>query len=298
VSILRYLKPSFLYANRRLIPVYLRSYWRDARRGAVEATHRTRALLARHGVGLTGNERRLAALRDKHVGRRAFVVGTGPSLRISDLERLQNEITLASNQIYVCFGETKWRPTYYANWYLNDADIEYPRIDGIERCVKFLPVAAMKGYPSVRNAIYVRHVQRNYYPGLPEFSYDALCHIFWGGTVTYLLLQLAWFLGLREVYLLGVNFDYKIKEENKSDSGINPQWYSTDRDPDHFHPSYLPPGARAGLTSLHLHEASYRAAKQAFEAHGGRIWNATRGGKLEIFPRVDLDEIIPPAPKP
>lgn len=33
-------------------------------------------------------------------------------------------------------------------------------------------------------------------------------------------------------------------------------------------------------------------AKQYADTHGVRIFNATRGGKLDVFERVDLDEIL------
>ena len=36
----------------------------------------------------------------------------------------------------------------------------------------------------------------------------------------------------------------------------------------------------------------YKAAKQYADLHGIRICNATRGGKLEIFERVDFDLFI------
>ena len=69
--------------------------------------------LAAHGFPMTANDRKLAALKDKHKGQRCFVIGNGPSLRISDLDRLKDEITFASNKIYLAFEETDWRPTYY-----------------------------------------------------------------------------------------------------------------------------------------------------------------------------------------
>jgi len=58
------------------------------------------------------NNAKLQALKDCHKGRRAIVVGNGPSLLVADLEKLKNEITFASNKIYMVFEETSWRPTY------------------------------------------------------------------------------------------------------------------------------------------------------------------------------------------
>ena len=36
----------------------------------------------------------------------------------------------------------------------------------------------------------------------------------------------------------------------------------------------------------------FQAARKAFEDDGREIYNATRGGKLEVFIRKDLDEVF------
>ncbi|MCL5269955.1 MAG: hypothetical protein M1457_05215, partial [bacterium] len=64
------------------------------------------------GVQMVFNRRRLAALRDRHRGRRCFVIGNGPSLTLADLERLRGDVTIAANKIYLAFPRVAWRPTY------------------------------------------------------------------------------------------------------------------------------------------------------------------------------------------
>ena len=59
------------------------------------------------------NDERLRGLRDRHRGKRCFIVCPSPLVQSDHLDLLQNEITLASNDIYRFFGETDWRPTYY-----------------------------------------------------------------------------------------------------------------------------------------------------------------------------------------
>jgi len=54
------------------------------------------------------------AVRNRHVGRRGFVVGNGPSLGMADLEALSDEICIASNKIYLAFDDVSWRPAYYS----------------------------------------------------------------------------------------------------------------------------------------------------------------------------------------
>ena len=66
--------------------------------------------------------RRLAALKDIHKGRRAFIIGNGPSLRQTDLSKLRNEFTFGMNRIYLLFPELGFHTTYFVS--INDLVIE------------------------------------------------------------------------------------------------------------------------------------------------------------------------------
>lgn len=286
---LKYLNPRFLYQRRSLIPLYAKNYASDAWRATRSFAHGLRVRLAERGLPLSVNDARMAKYKDKHFGRRAFVIGNGPSLRISDLERLRNEITFASNRIYVCFGETSWRPTYYLTSYLDKVCKDYYRdIAAFNGSVKFLPAAAQKRCMPIAGAIYYRRTHQWFFPSAPNFSINTIDTVYWGGTVTYELLQLACYMGIREIYLLGLDFSYCAPEIKGSEHG----WYTSVRDVDHFHPDYLKPSEKAGKPLLHLHEKAYKKAREVMESLGGHIYNATRGGALEVFERVDLDRIL------
>ena len=49
--------------------------------------------------------------KDIGKGKRCFVIGNGPSLKVSDLERIKNEDCFAANRIFKIFPNTTWRPT-------------------------------------------------------------------------------------------------------------------------------------------------------------------------------------------
>ena len=55
----------------------------------------------------------LYKLKKLYEGERCFIISTGPSLRLSDIELLKNEITFSMNSICRIFNETNWRPTFY-----------------------------------------------------------------------------------------------------------------------------------------------------------------------------------------
>ncbi len=286
---LNYANPFFVWRNRRLVPVYARNYARDAASFARDRWDVLRVSCAHRGLAFSPNDRRFAALRDLHKGRRCFVIGTGPSLTIQDLNRLHGEITFASNRIYACFGETDWRPTYYATSYLQIYDHYYEDIDAIEKSVKFLPLAARTQCPPVRNAIYYRRTQEWFPSGLPHFSFNALKTVYWGGSITYEMIQLAVYMGIREVYFLGVDADYRIAPGSERNPG---EEYTVTRDTGHFHPGYARPGEKDYFPVVDLHLKAYQSAGKALESLGGHIYNASRGGKLELFPRVNLDSLL------
>ena len=51
--------------------------------------------------------------KDIHRGERCFVILTGPSLTLSDVNLLKNEVTFAVNSCIKLFSKTSWRPNYY-----------------------------------------------------------------------------------------------------------------------------------------------------------------------------------------
>ena len=54
----------------------------------------------------------------------------------------------------------------------------------------------------------------------------------------------------------------------------------------------IDPSAKPGWNYVDSTTYSYITAKKYADTHGIRILNATRGGELEVFDRVNLDEVI------
>lgn len=291
-SRLRYFDPRWLVERRHLIIPYARNYLRDMARATTGAALAGRARLAELGLGLTVNDRRMAHFKNLHAGRRAFVIGNGPSLRISDLDRLSDQITFASNNIFAAFADTMWRPTYYA--FYHPAEELLLGLGRQLECVTFLPVAERKKTAFLQNAVYFRNRHEWFFPDRPRFSTDVAQGVYWGGTVTYVLLQLAFYMGIKEVFLIGVDHDYGTAAPVSGPDGGVPVWTWN------FHPNYYEPGTNfadpARFPEMEHHLAcwtlAYQSARKAFESVGGHIYNATRGGKLDVFPRVSLDEVI------
>jgi hypothetical protein len=251
-----------------------------------------RLQLARQGLRLTGNGRRLLALKNKHAGERSFVIGNGPSLRDTDLAKLNGEVTIGSNGIFLLFDETGFRPTFYTVEDRLVAEDRSPTINQLTGMVKIFPRDLRKWLWPDKDTIYIDFVRR--YAGFPRFSAVFEGRVYWGGTVTFLNLQLAYYLGSREVYLIGVDHSYRppADVDEQSDNVI----LSHSMDVNHFHPDYFGPGYRWHDPKVERMEKSYEKARCFFEDHGGVIYNATIGGKLEVFPRVEYASIVGSSP--
>lgn len=77
-----------MYRSRHLVTPYLKSYYRAATLLARASLNRSRIWCAEQHLPWSGNDRRMRALRDRHRGRRDFIIGKGPSLKIADVQRV------------------------------------------------------------------------------------------------------------------------------------------------------------------------------------------------------------------
>jgi len=235
------------------------------------------------------SEAYLRSIKGKHAGKRGFVIGNGPSLRMSDLDLLQNEICIASNKIYLAFERTKWRPTVFTVvddliWQRAATELHHhvPRVL-IPSYLKLQPAVEVE-VVTVRNLGNAADTEEG---GVIPFSPDAGKGMYGGYTVTYENLQLAVHMGLNPIYLLGCDHFYEGAIGAEGDAPV-----STDGKRNHFLPNYTAPGDQNNPALVTKMTKSYKWARHYADLHGVKIFNATRGGHLEVFQRVDLDTVI------
>lgn len=242
------------------------------------------------GLPLTTNDRRIASFRDRYRGRRAFIIGNGPSLNRLDLTLLKDEITFGVNSIYLNREKMGFLPTHYV---VEDTHVAEDRADEINRLCgthKWFGNYLRYCLDADPDVIWL-NVRFRYdpYAGFPHFSRDAGRMLWVGGTVSYLCMQLAYYMGVSETYLVGFDHSYVIPADAKiSGNSITSQ----SDDPNHFHPDYFGRGYRWHDPQVDRMEASYLRARGEFERAGRRIFNATAGGKLEVFPRVEYSSLF------
>ena len=229
---------------------------------------------------------KLQSLQNQFKGKRCFILGNGPSLRVGDLDRLKSEYTFASNKIFLIFNETSWRPTFYSVEDHLVLEQNQDEIESVEAEYKIFPSYPIQRARSFSNSIYFRLHYQDFYPNEPEFSDNLMKTLYWGSSIVYTQMQLAVAMGFSQIYLIGVDYSY-VEPSQK-----NGKVLTSEGEVNHFHKDYRKPGEKWFVPNLHYHEKSFGKAKKFADSAGIEIINATRGGKLEIFPRLDLDSLI------
>lgn len=229
---------------------------------------------------------KLLRFKDIHLGKRCFIIGTGPSLATADLENLNGEICFASNRIFEIFPQTSWRPTYYMNQDMLLIEKFASEIRELKAVAKFVPIDAKKFFKESIDFDYFVLRHKEYYPKQAEFSTNLCKYLGQGFTVTYGAIQMAHWMGFKEVYLLGIDHNYSISLDEKGHPVFDTKAQ------DYFAGSKA---SNKGLNLPRIAESTiaYYTAQAFVKDHDGFfIYNATRGGKLEAFPRKALEDIL------
>lgn len=233
--------------------------------------------------------------KDRYLGKRCFILGNGPSLNKTDVLKLKNEITFGVNSIFLMTRTNGFKPTFYVvedNLVFKD---NFQDIDDYSGVNKLMPIHYAKQL-SNKDDVYVFNMDQEYYNqskkerfAVPFFNEESSDVFYCGQSVTYINMQLAYYMGFSEVYLIGMDFSYSIPPGH-TQAGNHIK--SDADDANHFHKDYFGKGKTWKDPRLGRVLRSYHRAKFAFESDGRVILNATPGGELELFKRVDFNEVV------
>lgn len=224
------------------------------------------------------HSQRMEKFKDIHLGESCFIIGLGPSLRSQDLDMLERFgiITFSVNAITEVFDMTAWRPNYYVMSDPRGSSDEFlAQLEKIPKEYAFIAdkVEAIRNKARVSKTVNF-HALCNVPSRTPaRFSTDVARYVGYGATVVYDCLQIAVYMGFKNVYLLGVD-------------GYDPS--SPSHDYGHFY-------EEDKLTACVYSDQvllGYKAARDYGRAHNVNIYNATRGGYIEIFDRVSFDSLF------
>jgi hypothetical protein len=246
---------------------------------------------------------KVRAMKDIHKGKRAFVLGNGPSINLQDLTLLRDEITFVANWFINHKRFRRINPTYYCvsshemfgGWgKAPDLNADFARLVAEKQTEqtfffsnRFAPYLRQLGLvpdARLRSLIFDR----------PKFLIDEI------GTQNYELnrcmddgytvlltfcVPLCVHFGITDIYLLGCDCDYGLT------APTDPKAYF-----------YRPEQHTSATTSFNSLVRIWTPGGPIFQTYeivaneaqqrGTRMWNATRGGRLELLPRVEYEALV------
>ncbi|MBR6594821.1 MAG: DUF115 domain-containing protein [Clostridia bacterium] len=238
----------------------------------------------------TNAGRRIKKLKGIHQGGRCFLIGNGPSLSVSDLEKLHanGDICFGFNRIYNIFDSTLWRPDYYLSQDHKMLAGCVEEVKAMPLPVKFVPVDL-----PWEHGLELEPTHPFKMLWMPKedlspsgFSTNAAEGVYWGSTCLYTAAQIAVYMGFSEIYLLGVDHRFQISQNNRGEIVVD------NSVKDYFCDKYNEDKEKLYIPNTETSTLAYIAMKKGCEENGVRVYNATRGGMLEVFPRVDFDSLF------
>ena len=292
------MNPAYVYERREHIVPFIKSQAKRLPRPVLDLPH----TLAAHGFPVTANDRKLAALKDKHKGQRCFILGNGPSLKHQNIALLRKEFVFVTNWFVLHDEFLNLQNCFYCT---SDAHLwnygEYFHPELLDRLSKhkniicFFEPSALSPFRRQSKlqedvVLFVRlNSSKKVWEG--HFSSDVLSGTGWGRTVIIdFCLPIAYHLGFSTVYLMGCDCDYKLDEARDfSKSFFHDISKIPESDLAHVSKQWNGLDARDQLEKW---QRGYLTVKTYFEGSGRKIFNAGHGGKLEVFERVNYEELF------
>ncbi len=258
-----------------------------------------------------GNHGKFECFRDKYKGQRCFIMGNGPSLKETPLEKLGNDIIWGVNRCHLLYDRISWRPLFFCAVDRRVTPNIAPEIDQqsllLPKTTFFLPneFRETRDWADRKNIIWTTEKLQEPHMGHEGyFAVNPPDFLRMPNTVTITCLQLAVFMGFNPIYLIGCDTRFSMPEGLATGEGHvrDPGTgeliegfaltMQADSDPNHFHPEYLKKGDPWSAPNIGGQIYGYTRVKEACDKLGVNIYNATVGGDLEVFPRRDLQELF------
>ena len=226
----------------------------------------------------------IRSFRNRYADKRLFILGNGPSLLKAPFKILEKEYTFAMNRIALMYSHHQWRPSFFLCTTTNvmrsewNADI----LKSVELGIPCFVWDKLKPYlPQLDNIHYLKcyHGEEVRSEAPDEWwSEDIITGVSKFGTSMLPVLQISIYMGFKEIYLLGCDMGFKGTAEGG-------------HDPNHFDSSYGTPGFAPEVLNMNM-KAAHKLAARAAQRKGVKILNATVGGELEIYPRIDCFQLL------
>lgn len=192
----------------------------------------------------------LSQLENQYSGERIFIIGNGPSLAETPLDKLDSEYTFALNRINHIYDDVDWRPDFYLFLKNSMSDDERKFIEENIKlgCTCFINEKYATKFGKHNTVHYIRRKKLHRDPlttvtngsmTLDEVDTKELMDV-WSADISkgvykkhsmYPTLQIAAFLGFGEIYLLGCDLGFEVQKPYLIfEEGIDPARYINKRE--------------------------------------------------------------------
>jgi hypothetical protein len=263
----------------------LKQPYRNFRRRAKKVLRRMRGDLESIVGSRHPDRARLFQLRDRHAGQTGFLVGSGPSVRTEDLDRLAGRLTFCCNRFYLAYDRTILRPTY-----LCSADPFMIQDFGEEIISRgqSIPVLMSVLRPELKGEyLWVELDSEEDF----SFSRNILRPIHPGSATLIAALQIGYWMGIRHFVLYGVDHSFPRETKQYNVVGTDGKSNFVVGEGNHFIPNYRS-GKPWSAPWIDTIEAAFPLCDRQLRSEGGWLINATRSTQLPEIERVPFEEAL------
>ena len=226
-------------------------------------------------------DRRLKKFKNIHKGKRAFAIASGPSLNKIDLSLLEGEITLGVNRVYI----------------KEDLNLNYLFVGDRQTAIQYkkelanVEVDALFSSRGIYTDVF-RNPNHYYFTGHGawEFHPNVMEKIHGGRSVSFVVMQFAYYMGIDELYFLGLDHSWDISKSLSKGRQLT----TVGEDVNHFDPNYYGDGIKWFEPKYEEMEKSFKMASKFYRKNKRVLANATPDTALSgrIIRKVKYEELF------
>ena len=226
-----------------------------------------------------------------HKGKRAWIIGSGPSLNQTNLDLIKNELSFGMNCVSLLYNTTFWRPTYFVfcSTYANSAKRGKRYVKSIRETIElnettsfiwdvFKPAIIQPG-ALTKNPCWFESMTEYGPDNDKSFSTDASIYLDKSGTTMNVAFQIAYFMGFQEIILLGADLGWKSTTTE------------TRKDLNHFVSSYITDIKNGEWENAHTRR-THQLVKRHLDKLGVKVYNASKKTLLDVYPLVNYEDVL------
>lgn len=217
-----------------------------------------------------------------------FVLGNGPSVLLKDLDACKDYSSIVANRFHLSYPNHALRPE--ATVCIDPQMISDHIREITQNCQshlfvprQFFPQTLLRVGPAIRRISFFPFDRCN----RPlRFSFDINSHSGNGASVIFTALQLAVSKGSKEIFLYGMDHNFQHSPPDASGR------VRDEGERNHFIAGYRGKGKKWFPPDIERIEEAFRLANSECSKKGIKVWNASRGGNLEIFERIEFEDAL------